>query len=285
MNTLAESLILSTSKTSTHQAKEILHSILLGAIQGFTEFLPVSSSGHLSLMEYFLHIKTNILLLNILLHLATMIAIIIYYRRQIYHILQELKRILPIGKSKTDGTGKAKLFLKIALADCVTFTVAIFLLQTVEETSKNPYLIGIFFIITAIMLIMTGVASSGKREISFPMAIVIGLFQAIAALPGISRSGATIFAALLGTRNRKEAVEFSFLIAIPVIGGAAGLQLVKGFHQLKDSGMLLLLPGFVVAFLTGYVSIYMIEKMTVKGFLQWFAIYLVPVGIILIIIS
>ena len=265
---------------------ELLHSILLGFVQGATEFLPVSSSGHLALLELFFGVESNILLLNVLLHAGTLAAICIYYRKSLLGIARAGLGLLRPGSP--DGTGAGRedrsLLINILAADFITGCVALLLYGSVEAISTQGRTIGWLLVITAVLLVMTPMLHASRGRLTWKHALLIGLFQGLAVLPGISRSGATIFAALLFLSDRKEAVRFSFLIAIPVLFGALFVEVVKGFDEIVGS-FLLYIPGTVVAFATGWIFLRAIEKIVVGRNLHWFAFYLIPVGLALAFIA
>jgi undecaprenyl-diphosphatase len=261
--------------------KELLTSLLLGLVQGVTEFLPVSSSGHLALLETFAGITSNLLLLNVLLHAGTLGAICIYYRRSLGDILSTL-RLLPARRAEKEERipGSWTLIVNIAVCDAATAAVAFLLYKPTEALQSRPGVIGVFLALTGILLVLTRFLHARSRPLSWKDALVIGFFQGIAVLPGISRSGATLFAALIFTSDGKEAVRFSFLAAVPVLLGAALLETAKGWSTLHGSP-LLFLPGMLLALVTGWISLGLLEKIAMRRTLGWFALYLVPAGLAL----
>lgn len=256
---------------------DLLTSTLLGAVQGVTEFLPVSSSGHLAILETLGGIKSDIILLNVLLHAGTLAAIVVYYRRTLGRLAASVADL--VGRRRTDADS-SRLMLNIIVADAVTAAVAVPLYGPTEALSGRVSVIGWLLVVTALLLIATRFVRARGDRIDWKAAAVIGLLQGVAVLPGISRSGATIFAALLFTRDRKEAVRFSFLAAVPVLSGAA---LVEGLGGMDEIGThaLLYLPGTAVAFLAGLGSLFLLERVTAGRSLHWFALYLIPAGLAL----
>ena len=260
---------------------EFLISMLLGLVQGVTEFLPVSSSGHLAVLETFASITSDMLLLNVLLHAGTLGAICVYYRASLGDIVSLLP-LLPLKEGrKEDRAARGRtLIINIAACDAATAAVAFLLYKPTEAFQSQPSVIGVFLVLTAILLILTRFLRARSRPLDWKDALIIGLFQGVAVLPGISRSGATLFAALIFTSDRKEAVRFSFLAAIPVLFGAALLETVKGADALRGN-LLLYVPGMLLAFIAGWVSLALLESITARRHLHWFAAYLIPVGLAL----
>jgi undecaprenyl-diphosphatase len=260
---------------------ELFTSLLLGAVQGVTEFLPVSSSGHLAILQVLAGIRSDVLLLNVLLHAGTLVAICVYYRRPIAGMLKAGAAMLG-GRSPVSEQERrdAALIVPILCADAVTVIVALALYGPTEALSRRPDVIGWFLVVTAGLLVLTRFSGARRGRIGWDSALAIGIFQGIAVLPGISRSGATLFAALLFTADREEAVRFSLLAAIPVLAGAAAVDTVRGWHEIAGH-LQLYLPGSVVAFLVGLASIWILERITVGRRLHWFALYLVPAGLAL----
>lgn len=259
----------------------MLTSLLLGLVQGVTEFLPVSSSGHLAILETFAGIKSDIILLNVLLHAGTLAAIVVYYRRSIGRMATSLlDRVRKRGVGDPDAADSTRLAIHILLADAVTAAVAVALYGPTESLSGRPGVIGWLLVVTAVLLVLTRFVKARGARIDWKAAVVIGLMQGLAVLPGISRSGATIFAALLFTTDRKEAVRFSFLAAAPVLLGAALVEGLGGLDRVAGNA-LLYLPGTAVAFLAGLGSLGLLERVAAGRSLHWFALYLIPAGLAL----
>ena len=246
----------------------------------------MSSSGHLALLELFFGVESNILLLNVLLHAGTLAAICIYYRKSLLGITRTVLGLLRPESPGRAGAGREDraLIINILAADFVTGCVALLFYEPVKAISTQGSTIGWLLVITAVLLVMTPMLHASHGKLTWKHALLIGFLQGIAVLPGISRSGATIFAALLFLSDRKEAVRFSFLIAIPVLSGALVLETVKGFDEIAGS-LMLYIPGAVVAFISGWIFLRAIEKITVGRYLHWFALYLIPVGLALAFIA
>ena len=188
----------------------MLDSIILGIIQGLTEFLPVSSSGHLVLFGKLLNHQEEGNLFEVLLHFGTLVATIIVFRT---HIMDLVKGIFS-GDSKSKSLG-----INIVIASIPTAIIGLLFEDFMESLFDSPLLVSCALIFTGIILMSTKFVKGETKDLTWKMALIIGFAQAMAITPGISRSGSTIAIALLIGLSRKEAGNFSFLISIPVIGG------------------------------------------------------------------
>lgn len=241
---------------------EIIYAAILGIVQGITEFLPVSSSGHLAVLGGILELNQPGILFEALLHGGTALAVVWYLR----------DRILKFTPRD---------FVLVAIASVPAALVGIFLSDQVEGLFSITRLVGFAFLITAFINYRTD-KQTGKREnIDTWDAIVIGLFQAIAIIPGISRSGATIYAGSKMNLNKTRAAEFSFLMSLPAIVGANALELLKHGTD-TDFSLTLGFVGFVSAFISGLFAIKFLMKMLTKGRLKYFSYYLLLIGVITI---
>ncbi|WP_147634281.1 undecaprenyl-diphosphate phosphatase [Treponema pectinovorum] len=273
----------------------ILQSIFLGILQGIAEFLPISSSGHLKLAQTFFNLQDVPLLYDVILHLATLLAVILYFRVKIAKLFVCLFRwILKRNENRiTDETdllsGSDYLGRKSIVAIiCTTFVtgiIGIFTSKLIPDMPISYSCIG--FLITALLLIFSGIKQKksssneiSKNGISIPQSLFIGLMQGIGTLPGISRSGSTIAGAQFAGVDRATAGEFSFIVSIPAILGAFVLE-AKDLGQVGSSiGILPVAAGFVSAFVFGYFSLSVLMKLIKRGKLEWFAAYLIPLGIL-----
>ena len=249
----------------------MFEAILLGLIQGLTEFLPVSSSGHLVLTEHLLGKHNADMLYELLLHIGTLFAVILVFRKEI--------KALFSGLLKTQSSAIREALLIITT--CIpTGIIGILFEDKVEALSNYPLAIGSLLVFMGIVLFMTKWLKPQEKTLSFKMAFLIGIVQGIAIIPGISRSGSTIAFCLALGISRKKAGQFSFLISIPVIGGAALLKLIKTAGTSNLNIELTTLLSILVAFLSGWISLVYLLKFVEKGKLYQFAYYLVPVGLI-----
>ena len=250
---------------------------LLCLVQGLTEFLPISSSGHLLLIENLFGINGEILTLNLFLHLATLFAVVIYFRKTILKIIK--KPFQP-------------LTYKLVLTTLITAIIAFaYKFLGLEPYANNFY--GMFFILTAIILYLnfvfqkkSAVVSSG--EINYKSAIIVGFVQGLAVLPGISRSGSTISALTFCGNDEENSAEYSFLISIPIIVGGFIIELLsstKATNVFASLSVFECLFAFALTFLVSLLSLKVTVKMLKKNKFIYFSIYLLVIGVVSLIIS
>ena len=261
---------------------DLIDAIILGIIQGVTEFLPISSSGHLELGKALLgiQIREN-LLFSVILHLATALSTIVVYRKDIIVILIDLFKFV--------WNESTQFAAKLALSMFPVLLVGIFLKDEIASFfSGKIVLVGISLLITGILLLLTvrlKKVNTNKTTTTFSDAFIIGIAQAIAVLPGISRAGATISTALLLGVNNEKAAKFSFLMVLIPIMGASLLE-IKDYLSLIDHsqsiGMLPLVFGFTSAFISGLAACVWMVKLVKKGRLEFFAAYCLFVGLLAI---
>ena len=256
--------------------------LLLGIIQGLTEFLPVSSSGHLALFTALLGGETlpeENLLFTILVHAATAFATMIVFRKDITKLIQ--------GFFQKENTIARHYIGKIAVSMFPAVVVGLFFEEEITSLfGLNLALVGAMLCLTALLLFFTDRASEKQQAITYKIALIIGLAQAVAILPGISRSGATIATALLVGAARPEAARFSFLMVIPLIlGSMAKTLLDNGSAIFGTIDTFSLLTGFVAALVSGVLACTWMISIVKKSKLIYFAVYCLTVGIIASIIA
>jgi len=253
-----------------------IEALILGIIQGLTEFIPVSSSGHLELGKALLGVQfEEELSFSVFVHFATVLSTIIVFRKEI------LELILGVLRFKYDDN--LKFVLKIGLSMIPVMVVGLFLKDFVEGFfSGRIVFVGLMLFVTAALLTFTYFVKQNNKNISYLFAFIIGLAQAIAVLPGISRAGATIATGLMLGVKRDEVAKFSFLmVLIPIIG--ASLLDFKDANMFSGSMPVTpIIVGFMAAFLSGLFACTWMLKMIKKGKLIYFAIYCVVVGLIAI---
>lgn len=246
---------------------EFFYAICLGVLQGFTEFLPVSSSGHLFLMQEFFGLEQSILL-EIWLHGASLLAIIFFFRKDIIKIL---KGVI-IAPSSEEGV----LGYKLLIATFCTIPVALFI-EPYFEGYLTVETVGFMLIFTGVLIVVAEDFRPPKmQEFSWWMVPFLGFFQGLAVIPGISRAGMTIALLILLGIKRKLAAEISFLLAIPTVLGA----LIFAFHDIKDFSILSepnFLLGFGAAFITSILAIKWMLNL-IKGRWIWFSVYCLVLG-------
>lgn len=252
----------------------ILDAIILGILQGITEFFPISSSGHLVLGQELLGLEAPELTdFNVLVHVATLFAVVFYFRQQLIDLFKGL-----IKKDKE----QIKLFWGLALGTVPAVLVAFTLKDAIEGTflTSKPVLAamlctGLFFLAAEYFK----TKSPSKNNPSIINAILIGVAQAVALIPGVSRSGSTLATGLFLKLDREKSAEFSFLLAIPAIAGA-GLFTALDYTPNPDANYMAYLVGFAAALLAGYFSIAFLMKLYKRHSLNTFAFYLIALFIV-----
>ncbi len=234
----------------------IIQSITLGITQGLSEFLPVSSSGHLILLPWLMKWKGHSLDFDIILHLGTLIALIIYSGQ--YWISLIKSGIISIKKRSVEGYPERKIFWLVTISTVPSAIIGVLFKHRAETLFRNPLTVGLTMGIFAIIFFI--VERLGKKEkkiheIGYSGAFVIGLLQMLAIVPGISRLGITIISGLALGLKRKEAAEFSFLLSAPVILGAVLLKSGDIFKLLSSDGITVILAGLIVSALCGILAI------------------------------
>jgi undecaprenyl-diphosphatase len=259
----------------------LIESIILGIIQGLTEFLPVSSSGHLEIGKVLLNIELEeSLSFTVMVHFATVLSTITVFIREI--------KILFFDVLKFRWNTSTKYFVKILLSMIPVFVVGFFFQDNVEALfTGNLALVGFALLVTALLLFLTTlVKAEGTKKIPFSDAFVMGIAQALAVIPGLSRSGSTIATGLLLKNKRDDVARFSFLMVLIPIIGAALIKLLKWSDSPAGSiDLLPLIAGFLAAYISGYLACRWMINIVKKGKLIWFALYCASVGIISIIFS
>jgi len=253
----------------------IIDSLILGIIQGVTEFLPVSSSGHLTLVEHFLGAKEVPLLFDIILHVASLLAVIIFFRKRIMTLIQALY--------KKEMKSEKKEILFIIISTIITGSMVFMTKPAVLYLKKNPQYLIFTFIFTAVILLVADrllKRKNSREELTVKDSIITGVFQGFAVLPGISRSGSTIFAGLISGVKAEKAVEYSFLLAIPAILGAVVLEMKSG--GLGSIGLTVTLFGFVASFIASLLSLKLLVFLIKKTILKPFSFYLFALAAVIL---
>ena len=264
-----------------------IEALFLGILQGLTEFLPVSSSGHLVLAENFLKVNPPGITLEICLHLGTLFAIIAIFRREIGRILVSLAHIFKTGKHRRREDPYLRLLGLLLLGTIPIVLIGGLFKEGFESLFECPRVVSLMLIITGIILWATKRLKVGRREIhklNIRDTIGIGLAQAIALIPGISRSGITISCGLFRGLNRDSAYRFSFLLAIPAIIGAAGLEF-RNLSTIPKENIYPFTIGAMAAFLSGLLALKVLLSIIKKGKFSFFAYYLWVIGLASLAIS
>ena len=235
-----------------------IQSILLSLIQGVTEFLPISSSGHLNLTQYLFRLTPS-LTFDIFLNTATLLSVLFFFRKKINYFIQNLKYII--------------------VASIPAGLVGVFLKDQIETLFSNLNFLPYFFLITSVLVFSTKFLGSKDQKLDYKKALIIGLFQSIAILPGVSRSGATIFAGLLVGLAPINAFNFSFCLFIPASFGA----LILGLKDMSSSGILdsqYLFP-FILTFIIGLIALKILQKIIINNKFWIFSLYTFILSILL----
>lgn len=272
----------------------IWNAIVLGLVQGIAEFLPISSSGHLSVLQNLFHMSTaedGHMFFDVLLHLGTLISICIVYWRDIVAMFRETIQFFRNSNRPNAARQQlpaARMVLMIIIATLPLFVI-LPINDYVEQLYYHTFFIGIAFLLTGCLLFVSDKMPAGKRtekNMRIKDALIIGVCQAIATIPGLSRSGTTITAGMATGLNRDFAVKFSFMMSLPAVLGANILSLVKAVKAGIDVSLLpAYLIGMLVAMVSGIFAIRLVKRITSKGKFGSFSYYCWGVGALTIILS
>ena len=258
---------------------DALAAAALGALQGVTEFLPVSSSGHVAIAAQFFGIRENSLALVILLHLGTFLATLILFRRDVAALATEGVAALR-DPTRFRSTAEGRTLVGIVIATVLTAILGFMLRNVAEAFAEDLRLVGFGFLVSAAFLVASGITRGANSEVSWWQAIGVGIVQGVSVLPGISRSGVTIAAAMILGVQGNAAFRFSFLVSLPAIAGAAVYE-ATGAEGLGSLGAEAWVGG-ATALVTGYVALVILRHIILVGRMWAFAIYLVPLGLFLV---
>ena len=253
----------------------IFEALILGVVQGLTEFLPVSSSGHIELVKELLNVSTKQqnLLMTVVLHAATALSTLVIFRKDIVVIFA--------GLFQCKWNDEAKFSVKIILSMLPAAFVGLFFENEIESLFGGQIiLVGSMLILTGLLLFLADKAKKTTKLVSMYHAILIGIAQAIAILPGISRSGATISTSVLLRVDREKAAKFSFLMVVPLILGKMTKDILSGDLAADTINLPPLFFGFIAAFITGLAACKWMIKLVKKSQLKYFAYYCFLVGIV-----
>lgn len=257
---------------------DLLDSILLGIIQGLTEFLPVSSSGHLELGKFILgddSVGEESLLFTVVLHFATALSTLVVYRKEVAEILK--------GLFTRDFNEEKAFSLKIIVSMIPATLVGLLLEEQLEALFGGQILlVGVMLLVTSLLLFLADRAKNTDKKVSYPNAFVIGIAQAVAMLPGISRSGATISTSVLLGIDKTRSARFSFLMVVPLILGKIAKDIAGGELEFTGDQSLVMGAGFLAAFVSGLFACTWMIQLVRRSKLTWFAIYCTIVGLVAI---
>lgn len=258
---------------------DYIQALILGIIQGLTEFLPVSSSGHLELGKAILgSVPEENLTFTVVLHFATALSTILVFRKDITQLI--------MGLIQFKNNDEFKFSLKIVLSMIPAALVGVLLEDELDAMfNGNVFFVGCMLILTAGLLLLADKAKNTGKALSKKNAFIIGISQAIAILPGISRSGATISTAVLLGVDKEQSARFSFLMVVPLIFGKIAKDILGGEINLSSSETMPMLVGFIAAFMTGLLACTWMVKLVKKSKLSYFSVYCLIVGLIAIGVS
>lgn len=258
---------------------DILDAIILGIVQGLTEFLPVSSSGHLELGKAILgdnSVPEESLLFTVVLHFATALSTIVIFRKDIWEIIR--------GLFQFKWNEESQFSVKIIVSMIPAVLVGLFFEEQLEAFfGGNVMFVGFMLLITAVLLYFADKAKDTAKKVSFGSAFIIGIAQAIAMLPGISRSGATISTSVLLGVDKSKSARFSFLMVVPLIFGKIAKDLLGGGLSFNGENNVAMGAGFIAAFIAGLAACTWMIQLVRKSKLSYFAIYCLIVGLVAII--
>ncbi|MCR5591219.1 MAG: undecaprenyl-diphosphate phosphatase [Lachnospiraceae bacterium] len=284
---------------------DILKAVLMGFIQGITEFLPVSSSGHLGLIKGLFGMESESILFDVLLHFATLIAIVAVFYKDVFKLVLEFigicrdvfYNIAAFGRSLSGGkspeyvrvisSAYRKFVLLLIISTVPTGIIGVLMKNIVEFTSGNLLVTGICLICTGLILFLSDFLADGEKklkEMNNGDAFAIGTAQGIATLPGLSRSGVTIVAGVLCGLDRKFAAKYSFIMSIPAVFGALILELFDlGGENITGGDVGCYVLGMVIAAVIGYFALKFLMNIVVNRYFKFFAYYCAGIGLISII--
>lgn len=262
----------------------IIVAILLGIIQGLTEFLPVSSSGHLEITAFILKhfgnsgLPQQNLLMTVVLHAATAFSTLYIFRKEVGEIIK--------GLLQFKWNNEFKFSLKIILSMIPAALVGLIFDEQIDSLFNGQILlVGGMLILTGLLLYVADKAKNTNKKVSFSNSILIGIAQAIAILPGISRSGATISVSVLLGIDREKAARFSFLMVVPLILGKMAKDIMSGEISSESATLIPLIAGFIAAFITGLLACKWMISLVKNSQLKYFSFYCFTVGALAIIFS
>ena len=263
---------------------EVLKAVVIGIVQALTEFLPVSSSGHMVIVKSLLQMKEEHITIEVVTHFATALAVLVYLRRRVAEILGALAAAL--GPKRTDATESRRrdlrLILLVFLGSVPAAVIGLAARDRLGGLFEDVTTTSIMLIVTGVFVLVSGRLPRPRASLGPLRALIVGLGQAAAIVPGISRSGLTVGCGLLAGLDRKEAFEFSLLLSLPAIIGASIIEIVSG----RVGGEpVVILAAAVPAFVGGYLAISLLFRAVVRHRFHMFAYYLIPLGIALFVFA
>lgn len=267
----------------------LLEAVLLGIVQGLTEFLPISSSGHLVLGEFLLGVKFDDISFEVFLHFGTFLSVVIVFRRTIWSMLKAVwlrAKSIFVRKVASSGTEDWNLFWLIIAGSIPAGVAGLLFKNYVEKSFSSVIFVAVMLLFTGTVLLLTQFFKATRAKLTFSDAFLVGLAQALAMLPGISRSGLTISTGIFKGVERSKSAEFSFLLSLPAVLGACLLELKEVLsHANSDQDLKMYLTGAITALVIGYLAIKFLLNVIKKGKFQYFGYYCFAVGLFFLIFS
>jgi undecaprenyl-diphosphatase len=256
----------------------LLESIILGIIQGLTEWFPVSSSGHLVLFQHIFGVEVP-LAYDIYLHLGTLFVLFLFFWKDIFNIVRD---VLLLRKSEN-----SKIGMLIIVGSVITAIVGLLFYKLFSSVFSDLLFVGIAFLVSGGLLFLSGKVKVGKKKVGFVNSIFIGLIQGLSLIPGISRSGSTISIGMISGVDRIKVAKFSFLLSIPAIVGASLIESVNSYETILPfliENLLAVIFGVIFSAITGYICLKALMRIIKKGGFYYFSYYCFFIGIITLII-
>jgi len=268
----------------------LLEAIILGIIQGLTEFLPISSSAHLVLVPFLLNWQLDeafVFVFDVLVQMGTLVAVIVYFRKDLWNIIRAW--VAGLISRKPFAEADSRLGWYLILATIPAAVLGLLVKDLVEAAFNSPLATGLFLLLTAALLVTAekiGKRNRSMEQMDWKDALTIGAFQAISIFPGVSRSGSTITGGMTRHLDRPSAARFSFLMSVPVMLAAGGLALLDLLDVPNLAQFLpVMAAGFVAAAVVGYLSIRWLLSFLTRRTLYPFAIYCVALSVIVVVVS
>lgn len=262
----------------------VFQALVMGIVQGLTEFLPVSSSGHLAILNLLFKSSDGSIDFTLLLHLGTLVATLIFFWKDIVALLSSL---LPKNKNMV---GERRMLLALLIATAVTGPIGLLLEPKLNALSSSLLALGIAYLGTSLILCGAEYFTKNKEKVTpenmgIARAALVGLFQGVAVVPGISRSGSTIAGGMMAGLNREKATRFSFLLAIPIIAVGGLKDALDAFQgQIVLPNAFICIIGFVASLIAGYLAIRFMVDLVKRIKLYWFAGYTAILGVVLLVL-
>jgi undecaprenyl-diphosphatase len=258
----------------------LFESLILGVVQGLTEFLPVSSSGHLVIVKGLFGIKSQDIVFEIMVHFGTLLAVLAYFRKKITRIIISLAKA-PFDNNADSSDPDLRMAFYLLVGTIPAVVIGLAFKSQIEKAFDSPVWASSMLIVTAMILFSTRWTADKSKELNSGRSIVVGLAQALAIMPGISRSGSTISMGMWLGMNKSDAAEFSFLLSVPAIAGAMVLDIFDIIKNFSNTALIpVYLLGTAAAALVGYISIAFLLSVIKKGKFFYFGLYCLLVGLL-----